>query len=401
MHTSLPIESLVLLLTLAVCVAIFSGRLRLPYTTALVLIGLVVSFTPLSVLHIEPGILFFIILPPLLFQGALHMELEDLLHHVTPVVILAIPGLLLSTAIVGLGLHHFASWQWVPALLFGALIAATDPISVLAQFKALGAPAHLKALVEGESLFNDGTAVVVFSILLAMGTSGADTEIRISAALGDFVRVAAGGAVIGLVFGYGVHKLLGTLNDHLLEVMITVALVFGAFSAAEHVHVSGVIAVVVAGLIIGNVGLHMSMSPKTRDTVETFWESTDFIVNSLLFMLIGLQLSVFSVEFMQSNLDLVGLAIVMCLFARAIAVYGTVALNNKLHIGNIIPFSWSHIMFWGGLRGSIPIALVMILPQNFPMRNEMMIMAFGVVLFSLVIQGVTMAPLLRALGIAK
>ncbi|HXV63941.1 MAG TPA: cation:proton antiporter, partial [Vicinamibacteria bacterium] len=252
-ETEVVLEDLLLILSVASLVAVLVKRIHVPYTTALVLVGIGVSFLPITMsVHLSKELVLLIVLPPLLFQGALHMELDDLRKDVLPIAVLALPGLVLATLLVGGMLHVTLEMPWLKGLLFGAMVAATDPISVLAIFREVGAPKRLKTLMEGESLFNDGTSVVLFGALFAVLYEGAEPS-----ALGiglSFAKVCAGGAGIGFIFGYACYRLMKRLDDHLLEVTLTVVLVFGSFVVAEVLHLSGVIAVVVAGLIIGNYG---------------------------------------------------------------------------------------------------------------------------------------------------
>lgn len=313
------------LLLLACVVGIVAKLItHLPYTIFLTLVGLVIG-----VLHLGPPLeetgfghelIFFVFLPPLLFQGAFHVELNRLLSHLGPIVCFAVPGVIVSTLLVG----GLVWWQGgiasiMVALLFGALISPTDPVSVLALFRTARAPEDLRTLVEGESLFNDATGVVLFTILLEAVVHGGGLSVA-DASL-EFVKVSAGGLLLGGVLGLAAFAVLRRLEDHLLENAICLALAYGSFWLAEVLHVSGVIASVMAGLLIGNFGRRLSMSPKTRETVETFFESIGFLINSFLFILIGLELREIPAEIPANFWRLLVVAIAAMLIGRGVVAY--------------------------------------------------------------------------------
>jgi len=373
---------------------------HLPYTIFLTLVGLLIG-----VLGIGPEIektgfgyhlIFFVFLPPLLFQGAFHMNLNSLLEQFWPIVCLAVPGVIVSTLLVG-GLVGWLGGisSMMVAILFGALISPTDPVSVLSLFKEVGAPEDLKTIVEGESLFNDATGVVLYTILLKALLSG--QEFGFGQAAYEFVKVSVGGLLLGAVLGWIVFKIMRHIEDHLLENALCLVLAYGSFWLAEVMHLSGVIGTVIAGLMIGNYGRRLSMSVKTTNTVEIFFESIGFLINSLLFVLIGLELREVPANIMWMT---VFVAIAAMLIARAAVSYSFYWLLNQ--VGTKRPKRWNHILFWGGLRGSIPIALLLNLPNEgllVTWRPVLLLAGFGCVFFSLVVQGITMKPLMLKLGI--
>lgn len=391
-ETALVLEDLLLILSVAALVAILVKRIHVPYTTALVLMGVAVSFLPIELdVHLSKELVLLIVLPPLLFQGALHMDLESLKKNLIPIATLAFPGLIVATFLVGTMLHYLLDMPWLKGLLFGAMVAATDPISVLAIFREVGAPKRLKALMEGESLFNDGTSVVLFTALFAVLYEGAEPSV--TAIAGDFLKVCLGGAVVGIAFGLLCYRLMKGLDDHLLEVTLTVVLVFGSFLFAEMFHLSGVISVVVAGLIIGNYGKLFSMSPQTIETIDNFWEVIDFLINAILFLLIGFEMKAYVGDL--SAYIIPGMTIVgIVLIARALTVYPVYLLTSKTE--QAFKYGWAHIMVWGGLKGSIPIALVLGMPRDVPFRAEFLVFTAILVFFSLVVQSMTMKPLVKA-----
>jgi len=395
------------LLLLACIVSIVSKLVtRLPYTIFLTLVGLGIGFFPFVPGIKETGfgheLIFFVFLPPLLFQGAFHMELDRLLKHIWPIVCFAIPGVVVSTLLTGgvIGFLGGIGFGLVP-LLFGALISPTDPVSVLTLFREAGAPEDLRVLVEGESLFNDATGVVVFTILLQALIKGGGFSI--GGSLLAFTKVSGGGLLLGGALGWMTFLVLLRLDDHLLENAICVALAYGSFWLAEMMHFSGVIAVVMAGLLIGNHGRRLAMSHKTTETVDTFFESIGFLLNSFLFILIGLELREYP-EGLAFPWQFVGATIAAMMIGRAAVSYTFYWALNR--IGTKRPNSWKHILFWGGLRGSIPIALLLHLPVNTgteldQLRPILLVAGFGCVFFSLLVQGTTMTPLMRRLDIGS
>lgn len=388
----------VLLLAVASLVAVGAKRLRIPYTIALVLAGVILAALRLiPVVELEPHLILTLFLPALLFEAAFHLEFEELRQNLRTVVTLAVPGVLLSTGIVGalvVGGTYLMGQpiSWPVALLFGALISATDPISVVALFREVGAPKRLSVILEGESLFNDGTAIVLYRILAGIVLAGTfDPLISVR----QFLIVALGGGALGLVTGYLFSRLISRIDDHLVEITLTVVMIYGVYLLAEALRESGVIAVVVAGLVMGNYGARRGMSPTTRITLVSFWEYVAFVVNSVIFLIIGMQ-----AEFLGSviaNPLLIAIAIGAVLVARAVVVYPLSFLIARLV--EATPSSWGHVLYWGGLRGSVSLALALGLSQAIPERPLLVSMAFGYVFFSLVVQGLTMSPLLRRLGL--
>ncbi|MCZ6734559.1 MAG: sodium:proton antiporter, partial [Planctomycetota bacterium] len=373
-------------------------------TVALVLAGLLVAVlgaAPQGVV-ITKDLVFVLFLPPLLFQAGLHMDLDLLRRKAIPVTTLAIPGVVLSMLATGFAISFFlpddaiGAGVWLPALLFGAMLAPTDPISVLATFKRARAPEALRTLVEGESVFNDGTGVVLFLILWSAVVSG--ESLSVAAGVLEFVQVVGLGLVVGLGSGLIAFWLLRRLDDHVLENAITVVLVWGSFIIAEQIGGSGVIAVVVAGLIMGNYGTRLAMSKQTRETIHTFWESIDFIVNSMVFLLIGIELQYVAqtTQLLEANVVLaVAATFLAILAARGLMVYPIAFL-----FGRHWPSGWKHVVFWSGLKGAIPLALVLWLPES-PLRNFLLPVAFGVVLISLLLQGLTIPLLMRRTGVGE
>jgi CPA1 family monovalent cation:H+ antiporter len=377
---------------------------HLPYTIALVLLGLALAVFKVGPEIEETGfgkeLVFFVLLPPLLFQGALHMQLDRLTRHAVPIALFATLGVVATTLIIGgitLAMGVFGTAMI--AMLFGALICTTDPVSVLAIFRDCDAPADLKYLVEGESLFNDGTGVVVFGIILGMILRGEGFEA--TGAAMEFLRVSLGGTVVGIALGAVAYAVLRRLDDHLLENTVCLVVCYASFWLAEHWRLSGVIAVVCAGLLLGNYGRRFAMQPKTTETVETFFESIDFLINSLLFTLIGLELKAIPLDEITGRLPALGLSIAAVLIARAVVVYPLFAATRR--VGSERPGKWSHVLFWGGLRGSIPIALLLGLPDAEairPHRTDLLVVGFGTVCLSLIVRGLTVRPLLRGLSIS-
>jgi CPA1 family monovalent cation:H+ antiporter len=392
METFLAAETVVIELLLIVSlVAIVVRRLRIPYTVALVLAGLVITAQRPLAIKLTPELILALLLPPLLFEAAFHLDLDELRHSLVPIVTLAVPGVLITTLIIGGITALGTGMPLAVAMVFGALLAATDPVSVVAFFRQLGAPRRLGIIVEGESLFNDGTAVVIFRIALAIAVAG---QFNLATSLTNFMWRAAGGLVVGGLLGWIISRLIARVNDHLIETTLTTVLAYGTYLAAERLNVSGVLAVVAAGLVNGNIG-PAGMSPTARIVISNFWEYVSFIANSLVFLLIGLDINV---QRLVANWSALAWAIAAVLASRAVVAYG---LSWAVHRFNrSMPTPYRHVLFWGGLRGAISLALVLSLQSDFPQRDLLAVMAFGVVLFTLLVQGTTMQFLLSRLGLA-
>ena len=388
----LSIETIILELLLVVtAVAIIIRRFRFPYTVALVLVGLALSLQQSFKVNLTPELIMALFVPPLVFEAALHINLDDLRQNWAGILLLAIPGVVVTMLIVG-GILSFTTKLSLPvALVFGALISATDPVAVVAMFRALGVSKRLAVLVESESLLNDGTAIVLFNLTVAVALTG---QFNLIQSLSDFVRISVGGTAIGLISGWIVSRLIHRIDDYLIETTLTTLLAFGSFLIAERLHFSGVLAVVFAGLIVGHLG-PQGMSPTTKIVITNFWEYVAFLANSLIFLLIGLEINLPAlVGVWQSVL----LAIAAVFLSRIIVVYGFGKVIRRF--SNPIPLKWLHVLNWGGLRGAIALALALSLPMGFGSERETLkLMAYGVVLFTLLIQSTTVRPMLRVLGL--
>jgi monovalent cation:H+ antiporter, CPA1 family len=389
MEPFLQAETLVIELLLIVSlVAIAVQRLRVPYTVALVVVGLLITFqSPLQV-ELTPELILALFVPPLVFEAAFHLNYAELRRNLPAILTLAIPGVILTTLIVGGLLAWLTPLSLPMALVFGALISATDPIAVVALFRSLGLPKRLGILVEGESLLNDGTAIVVFNLVLAVALTGQFNPVE---GVVDFLAVAAGGVAIGLALGWLFSRLIARIDDYLIETTLTTVLAFGSYLVAERLHFSGVLAVVMAGLINGNVS-SQGMSPTTRIVLVSFWEYVAFLANSLVFLLIGLEVDA---PALLAVWQPIVWAILAVLAGRAVVVYGLSWLGNHW-LAERVPWRWQHVLNWGGLRGAISLALALSLPAALgPDRELLRLMAFGVVLFTLLAQATTMQPLIR------
>ena len=332
------------------------------------------------------------ILGALLFAGALHINLEDLAKQKWIIALLATVGVALSTVIVG-GLMYFVL-QWlgigipfIYCLVFGSLISPTDPIAVIAILKTAGAPKELETKIAGESLFNDGVAVVIFMVILGIATGDHEPTVGSIALL--FLVEAVGGALFGLAAGYAAYRLLKTVDNYQVEVLITLALVFAGYAAAEALHISAPIAAVASGLLIGNHGRTLAMSEKTIEHVDMFWELLDEILNGVLFVLLGFELLILTFE--PSNFTAGLIAIPVVLLARFIGVSLPIWLRKfkrEFSPNAII------VLTWGGLRGGISVALALAIPPS-PQRELILMMTYAVVVFSILVQGLTIGKLVK------
>ncbi|KIG14741.1 Na+/H+ antiporter [Enhygromyxa salina] len=403
------VQVLVLLLV-AAFVGMGARRFRLPYTLALVVAGLALGFLDLGVLsdvELNADLLLLLLLPALLFEAAFHIDFTEFRRNLGTIFMLAVPGVLVAGGVTAVLLYFglgstglVADFGWREALLFASVLAATDPVSVLALFRQLGVPKRLYLIVEGESLLNDGVAVVVFVIVTTVygvgGAHGAETPDSLTAySLQTFLRMGGGGILIGVALGGAFSVLTRQVDDHLIETTLTAVLAYGSFLIAEQLHCSGVLSTVFAGIVAGSYGARVGMSHSTRNAVVDFWEFAAFIANSFIFLLVGLELE--PVELLHGGVAIV-IAFIATVLARGTYVYAAIPLVGRLTT-TPLPASWRHVLVWGGLRGSLSMVLILTLPTSFPGRGMLVTLVFGVVGLSLFVQGLSMAPLLRKLGL--
>lgn len=412
-----------LLITLAALFSYINHRwFKLPPTIGLLLFGLVTSgavwlcgwFIPtaneLPERLIEAvafdEVVMHGMLGALLFAGALHVNLNDLSKQKTVIAVLATAGVLMSTAIVGA-----AAWLLLPlfdlamplshCLLFGALIAPTDPIAVIGILKATGVPKSLQTKITGESLFNDGVAVVVFLVIAgAIGVNDhTGGEITASHVACLFAQEAVGGILFGLIAGFVTYRMLRSVDQYQVEVLLSLALVMGGYALATWLHISGPLAMVVAGLLIGNHGRTLAMSERTREHLDSFWELIDEILNAVLFVLIGLEAMAMT---LTSTASLAGLGAIVAVLASRFVAVGAVVNTIKLITGRTFTPHAVKLLTWAGLRGGISVALALSIPKQSmgADRPTILTMTYVVVIFSIVVQGLTLGPLVRKCGLA-
>jgi CPA1 family monovalent cation:H+ antiporter len=380
-----------LLLLIAAVVAMLTRRLRLPYSVGLVVAGIVLAVLPFAPrVVLTKDLIFTALLPPLLFEAAFYMNWNQLRRDFPVISVLATLGVILSATVTATGMHFLANWQWIDALVFGALIAATDPISVISTFREAKAHGRLLVLIEAESLFNDGTAAVAFGVVVAIASGQRLAPIEITALL---LKTIVGGVLCGALVALGALFLAGRTEDHLVEITFTTVAAYGSFLLADHFGLSGVLATITAGLVMSSFKSLNAISERGKEAAQAFWEYAAFVSNSLVFLLIGMHEA--HQNFVAIWLPAVT-AIVLVTLGRAVAIYPCCLLFLRSRIR--ITSKHQHVLFWGGLRGALALALALGLPAAVPMREQIISISFAVVAFSVFVQGLTMVPFLRKMG---
>jgi CPA1 family monovalent cation:H+ antiporter len=385
------VQTVTMLLLVAVVVALLTRRLRLPYSVGLVAAGIALAAVPHAPrVVLTQDLLFYALLPPLLFEAAFHIPWEEMRRNFPLIAVLTTLGVMLSAGLTAAGMHYLVHWQWIAALAFGVLIAATDPVSVIATFKEAGSRGRLRLLIESESLLNDGTAAVAFSIVVAIASGrqfgAAQIAVRLLATVGG--GILCGGFVAALAL-----LLAGRTTDHLVETAMTTIAAYGSFLLAGHFGFSGVLATITAGLFVRNSPWTNTISLRGREVIQTFWEYAAFIANSFIFLLIGMHEA-------SQNLLAVWLpavaAIALVTLGRAASIYPCCLLFARSSLR--VCAKHQHILVWGGLRGALALALALSLSDDLPLRDSVIGVSFAVVAFSIFVQGLTIPPLLRRMG---
>ena len=411
------VRFLILLLIVTLIVALLARRLRVPYTLLLVIVGLVVGLLPfLPHEHLDPNLILYVFIPALLFEGAWNAEIDRLKADWLPIVLLAIPGLVLSLLIVAAALYWGIGLSWLLALLVAAIVSPTDPVAVIALFQQLGVPDRLKNLVEGESIFNDGTGSAAYELVLAVllptlglaEASGNPTFVN-TPALGIAVEVLwliFGGLLLGFGVGWIASRFLRRVDDRLVVITITVTVAYGMYLLGTALHTSGLLAVVGAGLVMGSYGRKYAMSPRTIEAADDVWEFIDYLANSLLFLLLGFELA--STNLVQSFPGIF-FGLLGAMIGRVLMIYVFIPLQDVLArwwahrtTGRIprlprprpVPSAWRPVMVLSGLRGALSLALVLGLPIELEQRDLLTDIVYGIILVTLLGQGLTLRVLL-------
>ncbi len=383
------VVTLGLLLFVACLVAIVTRRIGLPYAIGLVTAGIGLSLAGYqSGIELTPELIFTFLLPPLIFEAALHLGWDQFKREAPLVLSMAFVGTLLSAFVVAAGMHWIIHWSWQASLLFGSLIAATDPVSVIAMMKEQKVEKRLRFLMEAESIVNDGAAAVLFMLIVA-GIAGQDSSV--AGVTISLFKIAGGGALCGLVVAGALLVLARRSDDHLVEITLTVLAAYGSFLVAEKLHVSGVLATLAAGMLVGNWGRGRQLTEIGSDAMIHFWDFAAFLANSVVFLLIG---SREATQPIGSYLIPSVIGIVLVLVGRLIAVYPITALFSRTTLAT----NWMtrHVLFWGGLRGALALALALAAPTILPEHDALISVSFAVVAFSLFVQGLTVPQLLKA-----
>jgi len=387
----LTVQVGVLLLLIGAVVAMLTRRLRLPYSVGLVAAGIILAILPfVPKVSLTKELIFTALLPPLLFDAAFYIHWEQLRRDLSVIVVLATLGVLMSACVTTIGMHYLARWQWLGALAFGVLIAATDPVSVIATFKEARAHGRLLVLIEAESLLNDGTAAVAFGVVIALASGQQLTSFEIITML---LKTIGGGILCGVAVALGTLLLAGRTDDHLVQITFTTVAAYGSFLLADHFGLSGVLATITAGLVIRNIKSLGTISDRGKEAVQVFWEYVAFVANSLVFLLIGMHGT--DQHFMELWLPAV-IAIVLVTLGRAVAIYPCCLVFSRSSLR--VTTKHQHVLFWGGLRGAVALALALGLPPEVLQRQEIVSVSFAVVAFSVFVQGLTIKPLLRGTG---
>ena len=411
------VEFLILLLIVTLIVALLARRLRVPYTLLLVIVGFVVGFIPfLPNEHIDPNLILYVFIPALLFEGPWNAEIDRLEADWLPIVLLAIPGMVLSLLVVAVVLYFGIGLSWLLALLVGAIIAPTDPVAVIALFQQLGVPDRLRTLVEGESIFNDGTGGAAYELILAVllptlglaEASGNPSFLNtpLLGIAGEVLWLIFGGFLLGIGVGWLVSHLLRRIDDRLIVITVTVAVAYGMYVLGTTLHTSGLLAVVGAGLVMGSYGRKNAMSPRTIEAADDVWEFINYLANSFLFLLMGFELALTNIvqSFPGIFFGLLGAVI-----GRVLMIYLFMPLHDvlarwwtqrtpewhsRLPRPRPIPSAWRPVMVLSGLRGALSLALVLSLPTALEQRNLLTDIVYGVILVTLLGQGLTLRVLL-------
>lgn len=388
----LVIISIVLLL-IATLVALVTQRLRIPYVTGLVLAGLPITDVLSRRVGLDPSLVLNLFLPILIFEASINTDISRLRSTFKPIALLAAPGSIFSTAIIAVLVKFGLGIDWIPAALIGIILANTDTVSMIAVFKEIRVPSRLSTIVEGETLFNDAAALVTFNLILVIYATG---SLTFAQGVKELLVVALGGAVVGAILGYLSLPIFVRLNDPLSSLLLTVALALGTFQIGQFLGVSGAVAVVIAGLIFGNLGLPGSSSASDRITLLSFWEYAGFTVNTFIFLLIGIEINPLT---LWRILPAILFVIVAYQLGRILSVY--LLLNGLRWFDRPIPLRWQHVLFLGNIKGSLSMALALSIPLSLPGRENIIALVFGAVLFSLVGQGLTLPWLVKRLKISR
>jgi Na+:H+ antiporter len=387
------VEGFVALMIAASLVAVTASWVRLPYTLALLVFGLVLGISDIiSRFEINSEVILLLFLPPLIFEAAFVLDLRLLWDVRAGVLAFALPGVIVAMFVGGTLVHWGLELPWIIALLFGAIVAATDPVAILATFRQLSVGRRFATLVEGESLFNDGVALA----LLVTLEDAVDSDFDLASSNASFLLGMAGGAAVGIGLGWVAHRIIGSIDEHLTEMTLSVALAYGAFLAADQLHLSGVFATIAAAMTLGHLGRIQGWvySKGSEALLIDLWEFLAFVANAVLFLLIGLSVRTAG---LRDHPESVLWGVAAALAGRALVAYGIGGGLDRL--GFSITLAERHLLFWGGLRGAVALAAALSLPADFSHRSELLAMTYGAVLFTLLAQGLTLAPVVRILGL--